>query len=297
LDALAQNLNENVVLELGGKVVPAETETTTTTTTAKEDVMKEAERLKQVGNDYFKAREWQKAYALYTQAIEATPGSPTGPELLQLEEAWREEQHKRMREEMRKQKDSKQQDAKQETLHTFQPPKHTHGDKLAVYYCNRAATSMQLSQEEGEIVSKSSSFYDDADDSSSTQNKYPRLSSAVQDCSVAILLNASYGKAFLRRSTAYERMGDTEAALRDAQQAQTLDPHNSAIRMAVKRLTQLEQERIERLKTETLDKLKDLGNSILGNFGLSLDNFNAVQDPKTGSYSISFDQGGGGGGK
>jgi len=37
-------------------------------------------------------------------------------------------------------------------------------------------------------------------------------------------------------------------------------------------------------------KLKDLGNSLLGNFGLSLDNFSTVQDPKTGSYSISFNQ-------
>ena len=38
------------------------------------------------------------------------------------------------------------------------------------------------------------------------------------------------------------------------------------------------------------DKLKDLGNSILGNFGLSLDNFKTVQDPKTGSYNIQFEQ-------
>jgi len=30
-------------------------------------------------------------------------------------------------------------------------------------------------------------------------------------------------------------------------------------------------------------KLKELGNSILGNFGMSLDNFKAVQDPATGS--------------
>jgi hypothetical protein len=37
-----------------------------------------------------------------------------------------------------------------------------------------------------------------------------------------------------------------------------------------------------------LDKLKGLGNSLLGNFGLSLDNFKAVKDEKTGSYSISF---------
>jgi tetratricopeptide (TPR) repeat protein len=37
-------------------------------------------------------------------------------------------------------------------------------------------------------------------------------------------------------------------------------------------------------------KLKDLGNSLLGKFGMSLDNFKAVKDPATGSYSISFQQ-------
>ena len=45
-----------------------------------------------------------------------------------------------------------------------------------------------------------------------------------------------------------------------------------------------------KLGLATLDKLKELGNSFLGNFGLSIDNFNAVQDPSTGSYSIQFNQ-------
>ena len=44
-----------------------------------------------------------------------------------------------------------------------------------------------------------------------------------------------------------------------------------------------------------LGKLKDLGNSLLGKRGLSLDNFKAVQDPATGSYSIAFQQQPGGG--
>jgi hypothetical protein len=43
-----------------------------------------------------------------------------------------------------------------------------------------------------------------------------------------------------------------------------------------------------RLQEEMLGKLKDMGNWVLGKFGLSVDNFKAVQDPQTGSYSISF---------
>ena len=41
---------------------------------------------------------------------------------------------------------------------------------------------------------------------------------------------------------------------------------------------------------ETMEKLKGSGNSLLSSFGPSLDNFNAVQDPKTGGYSVLFNQ-------
>lgn len=46
-------------------------------------------------------------------------------------------------------------------------------------------------------------------------------------------------------------------------------------------------------QAEMLGKLKDLGNTILGKFGMSIDNFKANKDPATGGYSISYQPGGG----
>jgi hypothetical protein len=45
-----------------------------------------------------------------------------------------------------------------------------------------------------------------------------------------------------------------------------------------------------KMKDEALSKLKDLGNSILGNFGMSLDSFKVAQDPNSGSWNISMNR-------
>jgi hypothetical protein len=55
-----------------------------------------------------------------------------------------------------------------------------------------------------------------------------------------------------------------------------------------KRLEAESEERMTKMKDEALGKLKQLGNSILGNFGMSLDNFNMKQDEKTGSWNIRY---------
>ncbi|KAK4270284.1 hypothetical protein QN277_023338 [Acacia crassicarpa] len=65
-------------------------------------------------------------------------------------------------------------------------------------------------------------------------------------------------------------------------------PSNDQARRTLRRLEPLAAEKREKMKEEMIGKLKAMGNSLLGRFGMSVDNFQAVKDPNIGSYSISF---------
>lgn len=135
----------------------------------------------------------------------------------------------------------------------------------AVYHCNRAAVFLTI----GEV------------------------DSAVDDCSAAIDLDPDYRRAYLRRARANLQWKDKpryEDALADLQHLKSLDPPDEeAIRMLPEVEKKAEVER-ERLKDEMMGQLKDLGNTVLGWAGLSLDNFKAEKDPSTGQYSVQFVQ-------
>jgi len=294
-DLGASNEASEVVYEIGGGATsiapPLASQKEEEVHKSSESPIAEAERLKELGNIEFRQKNHLDAYDYYTDAIEACPTGEgmglSGEELLKLREEFDEEQRERQAErhrrdmerrrgqqgkgkdgEDKKEDDDGDNDDEEEEEEgekgpvEFIPPRHTYGSKIAVYYANRAATSLHLGNHE----------------------------EAIEDCDIALLYNPTYIKALLRRCTAKEHIEDTEGALRDAKKAYELDPTNSVARKNVARLEKIEQERLEKLKEETMGKLKDLGNSILGNFGLSLDNFAAVQDPNTGGYSISFNQ-------
>ena len=55
------------------------------------------------------------------------------------------------------------------------------------------------------------------------------------------------------------------------------------------RLRTIKKEAEEKMKKEMMDKLKGLGNTILGKFGMSLDNFKMNQQAD-GSYSVNYQQ-------
>lgn len=368
LDALAAVIPEGaaeIVYELGGKVSAKETEQSAKlndqrekqrqdeseqgNTTVEDDnhPLRMAEQYKQLGNEAFMKQEWQNAWDLYTQAIDAVPYDSdkriiyTGDRLMELQNEWEKEQGriarqklhdqeererlKRQRQRERQKKgdtaggstvddesdddDDNKANVKKddEPRPHFQPPPHPFSEQLAVYYSNRAAAMLYLEQLTTKASSNTasptppnstSSSFDGYDDDSK-RKKNPQLENVIRDCTIAILFKPNYVKALVRRATAYERLEQTDRALDDTKQAvdimkvngETKSPQYKNVTQSVVRLQRLEDERLEKLKTETLDKLKDLGNSILGNFGLSLDSFQAKQDPNTGSYSISFNNG------
>lgn len=111
---------------------------------------------------------------------------------------------------------------------------------------------------------------------------------AVQFCSAALEEDPGYVKAYMRRSSAYQNLDDLENALNDARKVLELESDSSWAHGIIKQLEPQVRERQERLKEEMLGKLKELGNTVLGKFGLSLDNFKTEQDPASGGYSIKF---------
>jgi tetratricopeptide (TPR) repeat protein len=111
---------------------------------------------------------------------------------------------------------------------------------------------------------------------------------AVEESTKALELNPNYVKALLRRSQAREKLELYEDAIVDVKKVLELDPGNTQARVSLRTLTPLAEEKREKMKEEMLAKLKEAGNSILGRFGMSVDNFKTVKDPNTGSYSIQF---------
>lgn len=122
--------------------------------------------------------------------------------------------------------------------------------------------------------------------------KLEKYEDCVLDCTRALEIKPVYSKVNLRRAMASEKLERFEDALEDYNAVLKHEPGNDFARAAAKRLpAQIEAQR-EKLKDEMLGNLKKLGNMCLRPFGLSTNNFNMVQDPNTGGYSMNFQQNG-----
>ncbi|KAL3810563.1 hypothetical protein ACJIZ3_000686 [Penstemon smallii] len=119
-------------------------------------------------------------------------------------------------------------------------------------------------------------------------SKLEKFEETIKECTKALELNPTYIKALLRRGEAHEKLEHYEESIADMTKILELDQSNDQARRTIVRLKPLADEKREKMKEEMIGKLKEMGNSVLGRFGMSVDNFKAVKDPNTGSYSISF---------
>lgn len=117
---------------------------------------------------------------------------------------------------------------------------------------------------------------------------------AVKACNESLIDQPSYVKALYRRAQANEHIGGwsgLSSALEDNKLLLTLPDLPAATRpevvAAIRLLEPKAQEAAEKEKDEMIQKLKGLGDSILGNFGLSTNNFKFTQQPG-GGYSMNF---------
>lgn len=116
----------------------------------------------------------------------------------------------------------------------------------------------------------------------------------VELCTQALLDDPKYTKALQRRAAANERIASwsaLDAANADYTTLLTIFPDGSPDARNVQRLQRDLAPRVEAARKREMDemmsKFKGLGNSILGKFGLSTDNFQFTPNG-AGGYSLNF---------
>lgn len=135
---------------------------------------------------------------------------------------------------------------------------------LAVLYSNRAACAQQFSAFE----------------------------EAVSDSTLAIENDPQFIKAYQRRYMALEALGRWHEAVKDMDFIMQNDS-SQRVQLAGRRdlAAKKADEDLQKQKDEALGQLKNLGNSFLGKFGMTLDNFK-TEKQAGGGYNISYNSGG-----
>lgn len=86
---------------------------------------------------------------------------------------------------------------------------------------------------------------------------------------------------------AYKKKESYDLALKDAKTLKEMKFDSVNMNATIAELEEAEKKKMEKFKTETLGQLKNLGNTLLGKFGVSLDNFK-LNPNADGSYNISY---------
>ena len=114
-----------------------------------------------------------------------------------------------------------------------------------------------------------------------------KLNEAKEEYSKAVELNSEYLKPRYQRMLILKQQEEYDAALEDAKKIKELDSDFPKINQILSELEHLQKAKFEKMKTEVLGNLKNLGNMFLGKFGMNLDNFKMNPNPD-GTYNISY---------
>ncbi|KAJ7646857.1 hypothetical protein FB45DRAFT_891631 [Roridomyces roridus] len=227
-----------------------------------ESLLSAAEELKAEGNDHFRAGRWEEALVAYRAGVGRLPPRKVKPIVRGSRdvdgEAEAEEEDG----------DGDGDDAKVEEEPEIPPtPEEIEYAKVrAVLNANIGACYVKLDDHK----------------------------QAVEACTQALLDDPNYIKALQRRAASNDKI-NTWSSLTAAQEDYTtllkLLPSSSPQTTEIERSQRLLKPRVEAAQKEEtgemLGKLKNLGNSILGNFGLSTDNFKFEPNDQ-GGYSMNF---------
>ncbi|GIX64882.1 tetratricopeptide repeat-containing protein [Babesia caballi] len=110
---------------------------------------------------------------------------------------------------------------------------------------------------------------------------------ALADLEKAVQLDGSIEPQYRDKVCKLRKLGKWEP--RFARRVARPAPHaGNAERQRLRSSWRAAEKELEKEKEEMIGKLKNLGNSLLGKVGLSLDNFKVNKDHATGSYNIQF---------
>ncbi|KAF4605400.1 hypothetical protein EYR40_004184 [Pleurotus pulmonarius] len=227
-----------------------------------EDLLNAAEQLKVKGNDHFRAAEWGAALSTYQEALDTLPKRKSQKSDVSVPEPF---------------EDLEEHPTAPSTSAPSPPPSEDISPSEFDITC--AKLRSVLNANIGACHVKLRSYKEAAD-----------------ACTQAILDDPDYVKALQRRAAANEQL-NTWSSLSNAQEDYkkllTLLPQGSSQGRDVDRSLRAIGPRVEAAQkaetAEMLGKLKGLGNSILGNFGLSTDNFKFEPNGQ-GGYSMQFSQ-------
>ncbi|THH30061.1 hypothetical protein EUX98_g4117 [Antrodiella citrinella] len=233
------------------------------------DLLVEANTLKLEGNEHFKNQSWHEALGVYRSALGRLPKRKL-PRPARLQEQEREDGKGKGK----ARDDEEDDEVPESSLPVLEPP-------------------VELSELERECAKARAVM------NSNIGACYVKLGDhkeVVVACSEALKDDPVYVRALQRRAASNEQLG-TWSGLSSAQEDYTKllvllpsdSPQVPQIKRALASLKPRAEAAQKRETAEMLEKLKGLGNSFLGNFGLSTNNFQFTPNG-SGGYSMNFSQ-------